>query len=68
MKSCFVVAAVLLLSACASGPPQFHAQFSGASEWMGPTSIDDPRLMNPRFYMDDDNLPAWTRAAPAPRW
>jgi len=67
MKALLVMATALLLCSCASGP-QIHAQFAGTYGWAAPASGDDPRLKNPRFYMDDDDLPAWTRTAPARTW
>ena len=69
MRFLLVVACVSLLCSCAAGP-QIHAGFSqagfsGASYGLGPTSANDPRLREPRFYMDaGDDLPAWTHAAP----
>ena len=64
MKYLLLIAAVLLLCSCASAP-QLHTSFAGAPNAIGPTSANDPRLRDKRFYMDDgDGLPAWTRAAP----
>jgi hypothetical protein len=64
MKLIPVLAVALLLSACASAP-QIQSDFAGAPNAFGPTNASDPRLRQPRFYMDDsDSLPAWTRVAP----
>ena len=64
MKSLLAIAAISLLCSCASAP-QLHTSFAGAPYATGPTSANDPRLRDKRFYMDDgDDLPAWTRVAP----
>jgi len=64
MKFLLALAAVSLLCSCASAP-QMHAEFSGMPYGLGPTSANDPRLREPRFYEDEgDDLPAWTHAAP----
>jgi hypothetical protein len=64
MKLFLALAAALLLSSCASAP-QMHSDFAAAPDAYGPTSTSDPRLRQPRFYMNDsDDLPAWTKAAP----
>lgn len=48
--------AVVLLSLCAcSSVPTMHTSVHGGSFTTGPTSIDDPRLRSPEYYMDDDN-------------
>lgn len=66
MKPLFCLAAVLLLCSCTSAP-QVQTYVGGSSFVSGPTSVDDLRAQRPRFYMnDDDSLPAWTQAGPAP--
>jgi hypothetical protein len=54
------------LCACAStgdiqtqyvGPRDGHIY--GGTFNLGPASAGDPRLMDPRFYMDDDSTPRW---------
>jgi hypothetical protein len=56
--------ACLVLCSCAA--PEVQTRYSGSFYMSGPTSINDPRMHSPQFYMDDaDGLPAWTRAVPA---
>ncbi|HVZ44185.1 MAG TPA: hypothetical protein VHA82_10290 [Ramlibacter sp.] len=64
MKPILIASCALLLSAC-SGTPVFQSSFNGYGYSMGPTSASDPRLSQPRFYMDEgDSLPPSLKAAP----
>ena len=57
---------LLLLSACGT-TSQFQTRFYdptygqvyGTTTSLGPTNARDPRLLNPHFYMDDDEAPRW---------
>ena len=64
MKLLSIFAFASLLCAC-SATPVVHNSFNGYSYSSGPTSADDPRLRQPRFYMDDegDSMP-WLKDAP----
>jgi hypothetical protein len=50
------VGSVLLLGACSSAPV-LSTSINGYRYAPAPTSLDDPRLSSPRFYMDDDKSP-----------
>jgi hypothetical protein len=64
MKPILIVSCALLLGAC-SGTPVLQSSFNGYSTSMGPTSASDPRLKQPRFYMDEgDSLPPSLKVAP----
>ena len=65
MKVGLVVVSTLLLGAC-SGAPVVHSSFNGYgfAGAPSPSVSSDPRLAQPRFYMDDDSTPAWLKAAP----
>ncbi len=66
MKIAFSVLSVLLLCSCSGMPPmQVQSSVNGSQFVSGPTSFDDPRLRDPRFYMNDDASPT-PMAAPAP--
>ena len=66
MRALLLVSSVLLLCACASAPTMtMHSSFNGYSYTPGPTSADDPRLLSPKFYMDDDKPIVEPYAAPA---
>ena len=64
MKLLSILALASLLCAC-SATPTVHSSMNGYSYSSGPTSADDPRLRQPRFYMDDegDSMP-WLKDAP----
>jgi len=68
MKSLSTLACVLLLGACSEAPVMhsssgYGSSFNGYSYQYGPTSIDDPRLKQPSFYMDGDDSIPWMKAA-----
>jgi hypothetical protein len=59
MQKLLLLPAVALLSACASmplGSSTQMMQFNGQSFQSGPTSIHDPRLGDPAFYSESDNV------------
>ena len=56
MKILLGVVSVLLLCACSS-TPVLRTSINGYSYMPAPTSLDDPRLSSPQFYMDDDKSP-----------
>lgn len=57
---------LLLLSACGT-TTQFQTRFQGPTYGqvygttlsLGPASASDPQLLDPHFYMDDDETPRW---------
>ena len=51
-----------LLCACGSAPVT-TTSFNGMHYQSGPTSKDDPRLAQPRFYKDDGDAGWWTHAS-----
>jgi hypothetical protein len=63
MKALLIVGLTCLLCAC-SAAPVMHTSINGYSYSSGPTSIDDPRMLEPHFYMDESDTPAWLKAAP----
>ena len=63
MKTLFSVMSVLLLCSCAAAPT-LQTTLYGNTYRSGPTSIDDPRLRAPQFYMDDDKSPVEPAGAP----
>jgi hypothetical protein len=64
MKTPLILVCTLLLGACA-GSPVVQSSFNGYG-WASsaPTSANDPRLLKPQFYMDDDSTPRWLKAVP----
>jgi hypothetical protein len=70
MKSLSILASVLLLGACSEAPVMhssstgYSSSFNGYSYQFGPTSIDDPRMRHPSFYMDGDDSIPWLKAVP----
>jgi hypothetical protein len=70
MKSLSILACVLLLGACSSAPvvqsswSDYGSSYSGDNSLYGPTSIDDPRMRHPAFYMDGDDSIPWLKAVP----
>ena len=65
MKSWFCVFLALLLCSCAAAPA-LQTSFNGNTYASGPTSINDPRLRSPQFYMDDDKSPVQQAGSPPP--
>lgn len=71
MKSLWILCCALLLNACSEAPVT-HSSSSGSSSSFngygyqyGPTSVDDPRLKQPSFYMDEsDSIPWLNNAVP----
>jgi hypothetical protein len=63
MKALLSAISVLLLCSCAA-VPTLQTSFNGTSYTSGPTSVNDPRLHSPQFYMDDDKSPMERAAAP----
>ncbi len=57
MKTMLCVISVLLLCSCATAP-SLQTSYNGHSFASGPTSLDDPRLRSPQYYMDDDDRPS----------
>lgn len=62
MRALLGVLSVVLLCSCAAAPTM-RTSFNGNTYANGPTSIDDPRLRSPQFYMNDDGPPI-ERAGP----
>jgi hypothetical protein len=69
MKTTLAAAlSMLMLCACATAPQMhgsFQSSFNGNHFVSGPTSIDDPRLQSPQFYMNDDASPMDRSVTPA---
>jgi hypothetical protein len=65
MKPLLIVTAALLLCSC-SAVPVMHTSINGYGYSSAPTSISDPRMRSPQFYMDESDSPPWLRAD-APR-
>jgi hypothetical protein len=63
MKTLLSVLSLLLLCSCAAAPT-LHTSVNGNTFASGPTSIDDPRLRSPQFYMDDDKSPVPQTGSP----
>jgi hypothetical protein len=71
MKLSSMLVCVLLLGACSEAPVThssstgtYGSSFNGYSYQPGPTSIDDPRMRQPGFYMDGDDSIPWLKAVP----
>jgi hypothetical protein len=70
MKSLSILACALLLGACSEVPVMhssssgYSSSFNGYRYQFGPTSIDDPRMRQPSFYMDGDDSIPWLKAVP----
>lgn len=62
MKKILSLALLGLLCACA-GAPVTTTSFNGLHYQSAPTSKDDPRLGQPRFYKDDGDGGWWTHAS-----
>jgi hypothetical protein len=61
MRILFVLSTALLLCSCASGGTftgMTSMSINGIDYSPPPASIDDPRLISPHVYMDDDSSPA----------
>jgi hypothetical protein len=65
VKTLLGVLSVLLLCSCAA-MPNMRTSFNGNTYSSGPTSIDDPRLRSPQFYMNDDGQPVERAELPQP--
>ena len=63
MKSLALFACVWLLSSCSSAPVM-QTSVNGYGFSSAPTSASDPRLRQPRFYMDERDSMPWLNAAP----
>jgi len=63
MKTMLFAISVLLLCSCATAP-SLQTSFNGHSFASGPTSLDDPRLRGPQYYMDDDRSPVLPGGVP----
>ena len=61
-KKILSIAVLALLCAC-SGMPVTTTSFNGMHYTSAPTSKDDPRLGQPRFYRDEGGDAWWTHAA-----
>ena len=69
MKAMLGAVLVVLLCSCAGAPVMTgstQSSVNGTTFTSGPTSVDDPRLRSPQFYMNDDNSPVAQRVAPTP--
>jgi hypothetical protein len=70
MKSLSIIACVLLLGGCSEAPvvdtstTGYGSSFNGYRYQLEPTSIDDPRMRQPSFYMDGDDSVPWLKAVP----
>jgi len=64
MKLLWILACTWLLCAC-SASPVVHSSVNGYGYSSAPTRENDPRLRQPRFYMDDegDSMP-WLKDVP----
>ena len=58
------IVSILSLCSCAVAPLQISS--NGTAFASGPTSLDDPRLHSPQFYMNDDTSPSVEPGASAP--
>lgn len=63
MKRFLSAISVLLLCSCAA-TPTLQTSFNGNTYASGPTSISDPRLRSPQFYLDDDKSPMQRATTP----
>lgn len=63
MKALLMLGCTCLLCAC-SGAPVMHTTFNGYGYSSAPTSASDPRLRQPRFYMDESESFPWLKAEP----
>jgi hypothetical protein len=79
MKSLSILACVLFLGGCSEAPvidsattghsatTGYRSSFNGYRYQLyqfGPTSVDDPRMRQPSFYMDGDDSVPWLKALP----
>jgi hypothetical protein len=64
MKTMLCAISVLLLCSCATAPSSLQTSYNGHSFASGPTSPNDPRLLSPQYYMDDDRSPVLPESAP----
>ena len=62
MKKILSIALLGLLCACGSAPVTYSS-FNGMNYKSAPTSKNDPRLGQPRFYRDEGDNAWWTHAA-----
>ena len=62
MKKILSIALLALLCACGSAPVTYTS-FNGMNYTSAPTSKNDPRLGQPRFYRDEGDDAWWTHAA-----
>ena len=63
MKYFLAVTFVLCLSACTS-VPTIESSLAGRTYRSGPTSADDPRLLQPHYYSDEEATPQWMKEVP----
>jgi len=69
MKSLPIVAWALFLGACSEAPVMrssfdYSSSFNGYTYQSAPTSIDDPRMRQPSFYMDGNDSIPWLKVVP----
>jgi hypothetical protein len=64
MKTLLIVGFACLLCCACSSAPVMHTSINGYGYSAGPTSIDDPRLRELHFYMDESDTPSWLKATP----
>ena len=62
MKKILSITLLGLLCACGSAPVTYTS-FNGMNYTSAPTSKNDPRLGQPRFYRDEGDDAWWTHAA-----
>ena len=62
MKKILSIVLLGLLCACGSAPVTYTS-FNGMNYTSAPTSKNDPRLGQPRFYRDEGDNAWWTHAA-----
>ena len=62
MKKILSLVLLGLLCACASAPVTYTS-FNGMNYTSAPTSKNDPRLGQPRFYRDEGDHAWWTHAS-----
>jgi len=63
MKVLLILGCTCLLCAC-SAAPVMHTSVNGYGYSSDPTSANDPRLRQPRFYMDESDSPSWLKEEP----
>lgn len=73
LRTILLLSVPMSLCACAS-TGDIQTQYVGPRDGriyggtfnLGPVNASDPRLVDPRFYMDDESTPRWLLMTPQP--